>query len=109
MRAVLLALPVVLALAGCNQTATGQAPAQQGGNSFVTPSTFKMPTGSGCSGDIARFKAIIGNDDQTGNVGDKVYNQMLEELKRPESLCAAGQEGPARAALASVKARHGYH
>lgn len=107
MRAVI-AIPALLLLAACNQTTAQRSePVQR--NSFITPSDFKLPEGSGCGGEIARFKAIIENDDQTGNVGDKVYNQMLAEMKQSESLCAAGSDGASRAALESVKARHGYH
>jgi len=107
MSRLILALPVLLALAACNQTAPPSQPASS--NSFVTSPSFKLPAGSGCGGDISRFRAIIDNDLETGNVGEGVHKSMVAELRQPESLCAAGNEAGARSALAAVKTRHGYH
>ncbi len=73
-----------------------------------TPKTFKLPDGSGCAGDLARWQAVQANDYAGGNVGLKVYNQIQNEIDRAAALCAAGQDAAARKLVAASKARHGY-
>ncbi len=106
----LAAFPALMLLAACNQTTAPQAAPKPNSSPvpFVTPSTFSMPNGSGCSGEISRFRAIQDNELETGNVGQKVYDQIRVELRQPESLCASGNDAGARSALAGIKARHGY-
>lgn len=97
-----------LALAGCNSPAP-QAPAPQAAApSPVTPSSFKLPEGSGCSGDIARWQAIQDNDRATGHVGDSVYNQIRGEIAQASAACQAGKDAEARALVRASRARHGY-
>ena len=73
-----------------------------------TPKAFKLPDGSGCAGDLARWQAVQANDYAGGNVGLKVYNQIQNEIDRAAALCAAGQDAAARKLVAASKARHGY-
>ena len=73
-----------------------------------TPRSFKLPDGSGCAGDLARWQAVQANDYAGGNVGLKVYNQIQNEIDRAAALCAAGQDAAARKLVAASKARHGY-
>jgi hypothetical protein len=105
-------LPVLLALAGCNQTRTeapvAQPQAQPTSASLVTPAGFRLPEGSGCSGDIARFRAVQENDLQTGHVNQRVYDQIRGELDQAAAACAAGNDAGARAQVAAIKRRHGY-
>jgi hypothetical protein len=107
---VVLALP----LAACQQTGGAgpeAAPAGQPqgtGVSPVTPSTFRLPEGSGCSGEIARFRAVMDNDLATGHVNRSVYDRIIGELNGASSQCAAGNSGGALASLRATKSRHGY-
>jgi hypothetical protein len=96
----LLALP----LAACNQTASAPAPASTG----VTPSAFHMPEGSGCKGEIDRYRAVMSNDLSMGHVNQSVYNQVDRELGQAEAACAGGRDAEATRLVRATKARHGY-
>lgn len=97
----LLALP----LAACNQTASGPAaPA----STSVTPSSFSMPGGSGCQGEIARYRAVMSNDLAMGHVGQSVYTRVDREIGQAEAACAAGRDAEAQRMIRATKARHGY-
>ena len=103
----------LLALASCNSSpqpqavATAQAP-QQRVVSPLTPQNFKLPEGAGCTGAIARYRAVVANDHQTGNVGEGVYKQIESEISGASAACAAGKDGEAMRLLAASKSRHGY-
>jgi hypothetical protein len=100
----------LLALAGCNSSAPppqATAPQQQA-RSNITPQDFKLPEGAGCSGDIARYRAVIANDHDTGNVNDSVYNQIEGEIASAAAACAAGNSAQAIALVRASKSRHGY-
>ncbi len=102
----------LLALASCNSTpapqAVAAAPPQQRAVSPITPQGFTLPDGAGCSGAIARYRAVIANDHDTGNVGDKVYQQIESEISTASAACAAGKDGEALRLVAASKSRHGY-
>ena len=98
-----------LALAGCNSSAPApQASAPQPGRIAMTPPGFKLPEGAGCSGEIARYRAVMDNDHSTGNVNDSVYRQIDGEISAAASACSAGNDGQAMALLRASKSRHGY-
>ena len=99
---------LALALAACTQTASAPPAPPPGAVPGVTPNTFSMPEGAGCSGEIAQFKAVLRNDADTGNVGQSVYNRAAADLGRAEKACAAGRDGEARSLVASTKSRFGY-
>ncbi|MGL4635223.1 MAG: hypothetical protein ACRCWF_04515 [Beijerinckiaceae bacterium] len=102
-------LASVMFVSACTQTAAPPAaPVQRTSASFVTPSNFRLPEGQGCSGDIARFRAVQENDLETGHVNQSVYNRIKGEIDQAASLCAAGNDAGARGALSAVKKRHGY-
>jgi hypothetical protein len=106
-----LALCGAVALCGCNTASQAPAPqavAQVSMPQYVTRADFRLPEGSGCSSDIARFRAIMDNDLQTGNVNREVHGRVMADLRGPEAACAGGREAEARAALRTVKARYGY-
>jgi len=111
MRAVLAAFPLILALAAC-QTTEPPAPAaaakQEPRGVSITPSNFKLPEGAGCTGDIARFRAIQANDLETGHTTKPVYDMIEGEMKKAEALCAAGNSGAASAHVRATKSRFGY-
>jgi len=105
------AAALATALAGCNQTQTAapaQPPAQPQSASLVTRPDFKLPEGTGCSGEIARFRAVQDNDLETGHVNRKVYDQIKGEVDQAAATCAAGNDAGARSALTAIKRRHGY-
>jgi hypothetical protein len=105
-----LVLIAALALAGCNSSAPppqAVAPQQQA-RSSITPQNFKLPEGAGCSGEIARYRAVIANDHDTGNVNDKVYQQIEGEIASAAAACSAGNDGQAIALVRASKSRHGY-
>ena len=97
------------ALAGCNSTAPApEAAAPQVAHSNITPPDFKLPEGSGCSADVARWQAIQKNDLEMGHVGQGVYNQIQGEIAQAAAACQAGRDGEARAMVSASKKRHGY-
>lgn len=97
---------VALPLAACNQTASGPAPVPASTN--VTPSGFRMPEGSGCQGEIARYRAVMSNDLAMGHVNRSVYNGVEREIGQAEAACAAGRDAEAQRMIRATKARHGY-
>ena len=94
------------ALSGCNSTRS--APPEPQLRSNVTPSTFRMPEGGGCSGDVARYRAVIDNDVTSGNVNQSVSNTINDEIDQAAAACSAGKDGEARALVRASKSRHGY-
>lgn len=102
-----LLLPLALALAACNQT-TPAAPPPGSAPLGVTPSTFSMPQGEGCAGDVARWKAIQDNDLATGHVTPAVHTQIAAEIARAKAACDAGRDAEARGLVAASRKRHGY-
>jgi hypothetical protein len=107
----LFALPFALVVAACTQTASAPPPPAESGPrsaSLVTPAGFRLPEGTGCAGDLARFRAVQANDLQTGHVNRSVHDRIAAELTAAEAQCAAGNDAGARAALAATKRRYGY-
>jgi hypothetical protein len=102
-----LAGSLALLAAACSQTTTPAAP-PPGTVPGVTPSTFRLPDGAGCSGEVARFQAVLQNDVDTGNVSRTVYNRAEPDLNRAAAACSAGRDGEARSILAATKSRFGY-
>ena len=100
----------LLALASCNSTPAPQAiaTAPQRAVSPITPQGFRLPEGAGCSGAIARYRAVIANDRDTGNVNESVYKQIEGEISGASAACAAGRDGEAMSLVSASKSRHGY-
>ncbi|MGO4572404.1 hypothetical protein [Microvirga sp. 2TAF3] len=97
----LLAFP----LTACNQTATIIPPTAY---AMVTPSSFRMPEGTGCKGEIDRYRAILGNDLAMGHVHRSVYDRAEKEITRASATCAAGRETEAMRMVNATKLRSGY-
>ena len=101
-----------LALGGCNSSAPPPqaqiSPGPQASRGSITPAGFKLPDGAGCSGEIARYRAVMANDHDTGNVNDTVFRQIEGEISGAAAACAAGNDGQAVALLRASKSRHGY-
>ena len=99
-----------LGLAACNQEApppTTATPSGYATQSF-TPSGFTLPQGAGCEGDVSRFRAVMNNDYQTGNVKLSVYQQVSDAIDQADHLCASGNGAQANALIRSTKSRFGY-
>ena len=100
-----------LLLAGCNTTQsafTAQASTPAPGTAVVTPPNFAMPSGAGCAGYIARYRAVQDNDLAMGHVAQSVYNQIKREIAAAEKVCAAGKDREASAMIRASEKRHGY-
>jgi hypothetical protein len=74
----------------------------------VTPPSFSMPGGSGCSGEIARYRAVQENDLAMGHVAKSVYAQIKREIAAAEQVCSAGQDAKASAMIRASQTKHGY-
>ncbi|AVO43786.1 hypothetical protein [Phreatobacter cathodiphilus] len=110
-RSLVLAALAAIGLAACQST-TAPVPAPQpvasATPSYVTRPDFRLPEGAGCSGEIARFRAVMDNELATGHVTREVHGRVIADMRTPEGACAAGRDGEARAALTAVKRRYGY-
>ena len=73
----------------------------------VTPQNFHLPTQKGCSGDIARFAAVIDNDLASGHTTDKVNQAIHAELNKIAQTCPA-QDEAASQAVRALKSKYGY-
>lgn len=105
-----LALSAILTLGACQSTSEAPKPAatQEPRGVSITPSNFRLPEGAGCTGDIARFRAIQANDLETGHTTKPVYDQIEAEMKKAEAMCASGNSGGASAHVRATKSRFGY-
>jgi hypothetical protein len=104
-----LVLSAMLLSACQTQTAsTPPAPPPEQAAPGVTPSTFRMPTGSGCSGEVERFQAVIDNDLATGHTTKGVHDRVSNEISRARSACTAGNDAGAISQIRGTKARFGY-
>ncbi|MBI1867147.1 MAG: hypothetical protein HYS06_02425 [Methylocystis sp.] len=101
-----LAALAALGLAGCN---SGAAPADLAANApNVAPGDVRLPEGAGCSGAVARYRAITDNDLAMGHVNRSVYDQIQGEISDAASACSAGRDARAVSLLHASRARHGY-
>lgn len=71
-------------------------------------SVAALPAGAGCDAVIARYRAVVKSDADTGNVNQSVYAQIDGEIRRAEAACSAGRDAEARSLIAASKAGHGY-
>lgn len=94
-------------LLGCNQTAS-RPPAPATSVAGGASSTFNLPEGSGCSGEVGRYRAVMENDLATGHVGRSVYERVSAEIGQAASACWAGRDGEAVRMLRATKAKFGY-
>lgn len=97
-----------LFLAACQTAGPPPAPSPENAPTGVTPSTFRMPSGGGCSGEVERFQAIIDNDLQTGHTTKSVHDRVSAEIARARTACSAGNEGGAVSQIRATRAKFGY-
>ena len=111
MRAIALSFAALTFALGACQTAsvtTPPAPSPEQAATGVTPNTFRMPSGSGCSGEVERFQAVMDNDLATGHTTKGVHTRVSAEISTARTTCAAGNEGGAIGQIRATKARFGY-
>lgn len=108
MRAALFAAALGLSLAACQTAAPPPAPSPEQAAAGVTPSTFHMPTGSGCSGEVDRFQAVMDNDLQTGHTTKGVHSRVSAEIDTARKSCAAGNQAGAISQIRATRAKFGY-
>jgi hypothetical protein len=118
MRAVplFLAFAVPLALAACNSAGTSAPVASTAPPpgayanlpAGVSPPGFRLPSGAGCSADVARWKAIQDNDLNTGHVSQSVYDQIAKDIAQASAACQAGRDAEGQSIIRASRARHGY-
>jgi hypothetical protein len=101
----------VLALAACNTAPQATTPTPGAYASLpagVSPPGFKLPEGAGCTGAIARWKAIQDNDLATGHVGKSVYDRIQKDIAQASAACESGRDAEAQAMVRASRARNGY-
>ena len=108
MRTALLAAAFGLALAACQTAGPPPAPSPQNAPTGVTPNTFRMPTGSGCAGEVDRFQAVMDNDLQTGHTTKGVHSRVSAEIDAARKSCAAGNDAGATAQIRATRTKFGY-
>src|SRR5690606_41533118 len=69
----LFAMGVALAACQTPTASTPPAPPPEQAAPGVTPSTFRMPSGASCSGEVERFQAVMDNDLATGHTTKGVH------------------------------------
>ena len=99
------ALALALVLAGCNEN--GGMPGPSAASPIVV-SAFNLPAGAACTKEIGTYQNVTKSDLDTGNLEQKVYDQIQHELARAATSCSAGKGGEAHSIVASSKAKHGY-
>jgi hypothetical protein len=96
-------------LSGCNAPRQTQPVIDPIGPQSPTSATLsQLPEGAGCSGAVARYRAVIENDLSMGHVNKSVYDQIQSEISDAAAACSAGQDGKAVALVRASKSRHGY-
>ncbi len=99
-----------LNLAGCNSQPAPQQQvyAEPARSRLVSNPNFKLPEGSGCSGAIARYRALIDNDLEVGHTVKSVHTEMSGDIDNATNLCSSGNDAGARQIISSSRSRHGY-
>jgi hypothetical protein len=95
----------LVALCGCNENGGLAGPTV---TAPVVVSSFHLPAGAPCSKEIDTYENILKSDLDTGNVEQKVYDEIQHELARAAAACSAGKGGESHSIVASSKQRHGY-
>jgi hypothetical protein len=108
MKALVALIAACFALAACNAPVPQASPPPAPGSVAVTPPGFQLPEGTDCSGKIARYRAVQGNDLSMGHVVQSVYNEIKRETDAASRVCAAGRDAEAKSMVAASQRRHGY-
>jgi hypothetical protein len=108
MRAALLAAALGLSLAACQSAGPPPAPSPAQAPTGVTPNTFRMPSGSGCAGEVDRFQAVMDNDLSTGHTTKGVHTRVSAEIDNARKSCAAGNDAGAISQIRATRTKFGY-
>lgn len=103
-----LAVVMALGLAACQTGGTPPAPPPSSAPAGVTPSSFSLPTGGGCSGEVERFQAVMDNDLNTGHTTKGVHARVSAEIASARTTCAGGNEAGAISQVNATKGKFGY-
>ncbi|MGB8278363.1 MAG: hypothetical protein WCF20_10605 [Methylovirgula sp.] len=68
-----------------------------------------LPAGAACTEKIHRYQSVLAADLSTGNVEQKVYDQIEQELAQAAADCADGLGREALSLVHASEVRHGYH
>ncbi|MCA3623475.1 MAG: hypothetical protein IOC52_04770 [Methylobacterium sp.] len=98
----------LLALGACQSTEPPRPAAQEPRGVSITPAGFRLPEGTGCAADIARFRAIMRNDIETGHTTKSVFDQIEGEMQKADAMCSSGNAGGASAHVRATRTRFGY-
>lgn len=97
---------VALVLTACNPSRQEPMPAP--GTTIAPAAAISMPSGSGCSESVNRFRTLINSDLNVGHTTKSVHAQVSQEIDAAARLCASGNDGGARAAISASRSKHGY-
>ncbi len=98
-------------LAACQQTTPQSTPVMIAPSqpvSGVTPSSFRLPDGAGCVGDVARYRAVMDNDLATGHVSASVHGRVIAEINEADNVCRSGQDAQASRMIRATQVKFGY-
>lgn len=99
---------IAFSLCGCNQgTPVASAPPSRAAPAAAQ--FANLPGGAACTEKIHHYQSVLAADESTGNVAQKVYDQIESELAAAATACAAGRDREALGLVHSSEIRHGYH
>jgi hypothetical protein len=105
-RSPLLLCAALIVGGGCTQTASPPPTPSIIGPIVAPP--LRTAGGGGCSGEVARYRAVMANDLATGHVNKSVHARVSAEIDRAATACAAGRDAEAVRMIDATKARYGY-
>lgn len=97
-----------LLLAGCNQA----QPVASAPPPPPVPAAAKfayLPAGQACTKKIQRYQKVLSADLASGNVEQKVYDQIEKELGQAAADCTDGLGSESLKLVHASEVRHGYH
>jgi hypothetical protein len=95
-------------LSGCNQA----QPVASAPPPPPTPAAAKfadLPSGQACTKKIQRYQKVLSADLASGNVEQKVYDQIEKELAQAAADCTDGLGQQSLKLVHASEVRHGYH
>jgi hypothetical protein len=104
-------LGAAAALGACNQSAEpyGSAPAAASPSTRAAPVWPDLPQTAACTDKLNSYQKVLTADVTTGNLNQKVYDEIEADLSRAANACAAGKDGEALSIIHATKEKHGYH
>jgi hypothetical protein len=112
MRRILLSITIIgaaAALCGCYQGQPYSAPIAAAPSGIATPVWPDLPPAAACTDKLNTYQKVLTGDVTTGNLNQKVYDEIEADLSRAATACAAGKDGEALGIIHATKEKHGYH